>query len=403
MKISLILPVYNVESYLAECLHSLIKQDIDDYEIICIDDKSPDNSIKILEQYRESCSKIKIIRNKKNMGLSTSRNIGLRAARGKYILFVDSDDYIKPNILGKLYERMEKDKLDILYFNKKSFTDNENIVAKKIYNKKFGESEILNGRQMFTKYMLNWSFKSMNAYTQFFRTNFLRDNNLYFYDGLVHEDYLFFFNAAMKAKRVGNMDKVLYYYRVRSDSITGTVTPLRKQSMFVSLMEVVNYWKNNSFSEEENKAIENFCTVLHRGCEEYRIQTNGRDELLLSDSTNKFLYRNIMNSKYVYITEKEWNKVKKAKRVWLYGAGKVANELIRMMVDRGITIQGVLVTADDGTLFYGWKKISIDTVDFTDEDLIIISTAGKYKKEMEQKLKSLHVKKYICAAKKATF
>lgn len=401
MKVSVVIPIYKVEKYLRKCLDSVINQDLDDYEIICVDDKSPDNCLDIIKEYQKKNNKIRLVCNEINVGLSSSRNNGLDVAKGEYILFVDSDDYIKQNCLGFLYNRMKEEQLDILYFNKKSFADDScKLSVKKIYNKRFGEKEITTGIEMFTKFMLDWSFKSMNAYTQFFRLDFLRKNNLRFYDGLVHEDYLFYFLCAMKANRVGNLDRTFYYYRVRDNSITGVVTPQRKQSMFITLSEVINFWKNHEFSVEENIAIENFCTVIQRGCEEYKLKTNGRDELPMSDNADKFLYQHFMNAKYVYITDRDWNRIKKSKRVWIYGAGKVANELVRMIIDRDIVINGILVTSEDNELFYGWKKTIIDDVSFSDDDLIIVATAGKYKKQMVEKLKKIGHKKYICAAKK---
>ena len=93
-KISIIIPVYNVEKYLRECLDSCINQTLADIEIICVDDCSPDNSIKILEEYQAKDYRIKIFRHEKNKNLGAARNTGIQNAIGEYVWFVDSDDYI---------------------------------------------------------------------------------------------------------------------------------------------------------------------------------------------------------------------------------------------------------------------------------------------------------------------
>ena len=102
--VSVIVPVYNVEKYLEECLDSIINQTLEDIEIICVNDGSTDNSLKILKKYAKKDNRIKII-NQKNCGLGCARNSGLNQSQGDYIFFLDSDDYLNPNILEKLYPK----------------------------------------------------------------------------------------------------------------------------------------------------------------------------------------------------------------------------------------------------------------------------------------------------------
>lgn len=106
IKVSIVIPVYNVESYLEECMESVINQSLDDIEIICINDGSTDSSLKILERYESKYNNIIVI-NQENKGLSASRNIGIRKARGKYIYFLDSDDFINIKSMEKCYKVCE--------------------------------------------------------------------------------------------------------------------------------------------------------------------------------------------------------------------------------------------------------------------------------------------------------
>ena len=113
IKISVIVPVYNVENYLIQCLDSIINQTLKDIEIICVDDCSPDNSIEILEEYKNKDNRISIIRHSNNQGLGPARNTGLKHANGEYISFVDSDDYIDKNFLFYLYSTAKKYDSDV--------------------------------------------------------------------------------------------------------------------------------------------------------------------------------------------------------------------------------------------------------------------------------------------------
>ena len=111
-KLSVIIPVYNVENYLRECLDSITSQTVKDIEIICIDDGSTDNSPKILKEYQKKDSRIKII-TKENGGQASARNLGIKKAQGEYIAFIDSDDFIESEMLEKLYTKAKDNNLDI--------------------------------------------------------------------------------------------------------------------------------------------------------------------------------------------------------------------------------------------------------------------------------------------------
>ena len=124
MKLSIIIPIYNVEQYLRKCIDSVLNQDYSDYEIILVDDGSTDGSGAICDEYASpsfvnSLTRSVVIKviHQKNGGLSTARNAGIKAARGTYLCFVDSDDYWEPNVLGGLMEQIERDKLDVLRFD----------------------------------------------------------------------------------------------------------------------------------------------------------------------------------------------------------------------------------------------------------------------------------------------
>ena len=122
VKVSVVIPFYNVEDYFEECISSIVNQTLDDMEIICINDGSADNSLKILEGYANSDNRIKIV-SQENKGASASRNQGIKLSEGEYIYFMDSDDILELNALEELYKFSESNNLDILIFKMMSFND----------------------------------------------------------------------------------------------------------------------------------------------------------------------------------------------------------------------------------------------------------------------------------------
>ena len=131
--VSIIIPVYNTSKYLPECLDSVINQTLKEIEIICIDDCSTDDSWKILQDYEKTDSRIKIFRQEKNMRQGAARNRGLKEASGKYIWFIDSDDFINKEACQLLYDTAEKNNVQILTFNLVSFIDSDDVSGKEAH------------------------------------------------------------------------------------------------------------------------------------------------------------------------------------------------------------------------------------------------------------------------------
>lgn len=208
IKVSIIIPVYNVEKYLARCLDSCVNQDMskNEYEIIIVNDGSPDGSKAIAEQYVEKYSNIKLI-NQENGGLSVARNNGLKVAQGKYVWFVDSDDWIAENCLSEIYEKMESGKLDMLQIGYMEAWDDGTI--------KKSERGFFKGCKTGYEAMKE---KYVPAPAQFtiYKREFLMNHALEFYPGIYHEDAEFKPRALFFAQRFASLNKHVYYYYQRS-------------------------------------------------------------------------------------------------------------------------------------------------------------------------------------------
>ena len=222
MKFSIIIPVYNVERYLSQCLDSVLNQSYDgEYEVICVDDGSTDGSPAILEEYAGKNDKIKIIR-QENRGLGGARNTGLRAARGRYVWFVDSDDWIEQEALATLAKSIGDE--DIVCFNGRRYFEDGTVEIPDS-----GIEEInLTGWEYYGRYALSKrNFHFVCVVLRIYRKEFLLADGLFFEEGIYHEDNLFTPIVCYYAASVRVIPDILYVYRIRQGSITQSINSKR--------------------------------------------------------------------------------------------------------------------------------------------------------------------------------
>ncbi|WP_407454704.1 glycosyltransferase family 2 protein [Methanobrevibacter sp.] len=216
--ISVIIPVYNVENYIKECLYSVMNQTFEDIEIICVNDGSTDNSLNILNEFKRYDSRFTII-SQDNKGLSAARNAGLKVAEGEYIYFLDSDDYIELDALQELHTQVKEKDLDMVLFKTCCFYED----TKENFTNNYFEMNFLN--ELVNEKVFNYTNLNQKVYDlavtmggTFFKHDLISD--LTFPEGLIFEDNPFFIEAILKAKRVFFFEKYLYHKRERRDSIT---------------------------------------------------------------------------------------------------------------------------------------------------------------------------------------
>ena len=175
-KISVIIPVYNVEKYLRECLDSVISQTLAEIEIVCVNDGSKDGSRDILSEYEKKDDRIVVV-DKENGGLSSARNCGLDVAKGKYVYFLDSDDLLNSQeALSELYQKAEENKLDQLFFDAEAFFENEEVKQQNssyitYYERKGDYPDVKCGKDLFCEFQANRDFKP-NVGMQLYRRRF---------------------------------------------------------------------------------------------------------------------------------------------------------------------------------------------------------------------------------------
>ncbi len=231
--VSIIIPVYNVENYLRECIDSAVNQTYQNLEIILVDDGSTDSSGKICDEYLEKDERVTVV-HQKNGGLSRARNRGLEESTGKYIYFLDSDDYISTDAIEKLYRIINTEKTDFVFFDAISFEDSSkgfNIEQRYKRNNSYNSD---NGINILSAMQKNNEYHSA-VYLMFFDRTFLESNNFKFVPDILYEDLVFTYQAYCKAKKVVQCCEALYYRRYRPNSI---MTSSKNYKHFSSIVQV---------------------------------------------------------------------------------------------------------------------------------------------------------------------
>lgn len=233
VKISVIIPVYNVEEFIIECINSLLVQTLKEIEIIVIDDGSIDNSINLVKKICDN--RIKLI-HQSNLGLSEARNTGINVAKGEYILFLDSDDFIiNQNSLTEMYELATKYQSDILVGNAIEYYSDNN--EKPLYRDKNEFFErVMNNRDFLIRFIRTNSLR-IAACFNLYKRDFIEENNLIFKSGLLHEDELFTPSALLKSNRVAIYPKEFYAYRQRQGSIMNSKRNIKRAIDLLTIFE----------------------------------------------------------------------------------------------------------------------------------------------------------------------
>lgn len=208
-KLSVVVPVYNVENYLSKCLDSILKQTLEDIEIICVNDGSTDGSANILQDYKKKDPRI-IVLEQENQGLGAARNTGIRTARGEYIGFVDSDDFIEPTMYEKLYEKACKFQLDIVLTNVNLYyTDSGTSACFRDWN----FYQAMSKSDYFTAMEHPHIFQFIGVWDRIYRRKFLEEHSLLNPVNRIYEDVLFTVQTCIHAKKISIVNECLYYYR----------------------------------------------------------------------------------------------------------------------------------------------------------------------------------------------
>ena len=253
MKVTIVVPIYNVSAYIERCWESLVKQTYKDLEILFIDDCGTDDSVEKLQKLIDTHPGIycKILHHNHNRGLSAARNTGLMAATGDYVYFLDSDDDITEDCIERLVAPVMNDEIDIV-------VGNYRVVGGKAHSPLLLDSGLLDSsKEVLASYAAGKWY--VMAWNKLCRRDFLIDNNLFFREGLIHEDVLWTFQVACKAQSLYVCNDVTYNYNVRGASIMTSMSIERDLRVYLDVFDaIVDFVRSEQreFGVEEYRIIE---------------------------------------------------------------------------------------------------------------------------------------------------
>lgn len=421
IKFTAIVPVYNVENYLEECLNSIQNQIEKFNEVILINDGSTDNSLAICQKYCKKYNYFKLI-NQKNQGQSKARNEGIYQSIGDYVVFIDSDDYIDDKLVYILKSEIEKHDVDVLFYSAKIQYDIEHKMSSNSY---FRKKDLCGKTRTGLEFLID-SFKDnyiVSPCLAAYKRELIIKKEIYFPEGIFYEDNVFLLNVYMLAQKVTSIADELYIRRIRTGSTTISKISLKKcKDMIQAVMlqwnilyhyqykykylepyflrkfvakSMVNLIQMLDEVEEEdlltekrnnltelffkywynlfNEKTKDWCEsgILYYFCKEYERKNNSQEILYIVENSEKRLYAQL----------KKWLQdipfFKQNKTIAIYGIGKHTESLINLYERIYGIIQSniyfVITKNEDINQYYGKKVVSCSEI-AEDTDYVVISS-----------------------------
>lgn len=423
-KISVLVPVYNVEKYLEECIDSIRSQTFEEIEIICINDGSKDSSLEILKKYACMDSRVKII-DKPNTGYGNSMNLGLKAASGKYVAIVESDDYIDKDMMENLYNVAEKTNSEVVRSNFYYYTDIRKDEFCE-YSKKCTYNKIINPTN---EPYLFWN--GTWVWTSLYRRDFLLENNIWFNEtpGAAYQDIAFTLKVLACAEKFYLLKEAYLHYRV--DNMNASVQSREKVNCafdefqelwrflderpnirdrvayFIPNFMIQNYhYHYNRISDKFKmsfleKALQSVKWLRERNfikCD-YLVDCDIKTDVFLKCHKDAMFSTKVDLQKRRFIREGFWSTVSKYKKIDLFGNGKVAREVNAILKKNGYDVCNVFVSreCDCEVLLEGKKAQNIPSNFSVDEDTLLLISIGENNglKEVLEKLGDKNIERII--------
>ena len=395
--ISVIVTVYNLETYVGSCLDSILGQTGVDFEVICVDDASTDASLPILEEYRQRDSRVKIVRNTNNMGLASARNKGYRCAEGEYLYNIDGDDMLKKGALLRMYSCAKEHDLDLLGFSAKSFSEGDEFSGfyeEDEYVRKHDYPAVYHGGELFALLMKNGDRVTSNRVFYLYKREYFLRNQLFDEEGLRYADDSMFFYY-MTAQRAMCIPDQLYLRRYRRGSMV--TSPMKKrylESMVVLFCAEMGRWRKLEFDAEVNCQIEAYFDLRLKEINEFYVrfqQDDAKETYLQEHPADEYFYKRFIRQEPLHamsISQNCLDRIRRADRVVLYGAGAIAVEVAKALEYHSIVNYLVAVTEpeDSRQTFRGRQINNIKTYAGKDKTLILVAVSEKYRKEIEEVL-----------------
>lgn len=402
IKVSVIVPIFNAEAFLITCLESLSRQSLQEIEIICVEDCSSDRSLDIIQGYQKKDSRLRIIINKENIGAAESRNIGLQAARGEYIQFMDADDYLELNALESLYVEAQNHNVDMCYLGMQLVLDNlsEQCVVQKGIQGSY--PEVYSGVELLRLLIERDEF-FLYLCSVFYKTSFIKEKKLYFKNLVIGEGGDFILRALCQADRVIVCRNEYYHYRIHDSSTTHRENA-RKELLFGQIVQYIDVLQIFAQQQKEEvlavflqKQYKKMAGGILNLTETDKQQISNRLQIPFSKHIFNMLGQE--NNKYGIVFQKETIlRVQKKKTVIIYGAGYASREIVDLLQQYAVEIIGFAVTKRDReqTCMYGHHVYEIrELVSHNKHSIVLVAANKKYNHEIGKILENYGFYDYI--------
>jgi len=387
IKVSVVVPVYNVQVYLKQCIESILAQSLQEIEVICVNDGSTDNSLKILKEFESDSHKVFVI-NQNNQGAGPARNHGIDIAHGKYIAFIDPDDYYDSNrALETLYLFAEQNNARICCGNMKN-TANEYI------RKRFTKNE----NKVFT------DLKNCGAhFCNIYNLEFLRRNKIYYPDYRRFQDPPFLTKAMITAKEFFAVNIDVYVYRMNHKKLYYSEDVLI--NVISGINDILNIVKENNFSIEFPIQVleENRNSILRHSIDRTQKVEDALKELNKTISKvlgERFIITQNEITKYQEVCENIYEAIKNKEPIVVYGAGEVGKKAVQMMDSMDGNIVGIAVSdMKKNPRLLG--RHAVNPIKYysssCDQTVVMLSVGQAYQREILENICSYGFKNiYIC-------
>lgn len=399
---SVIIPVYNTERYLRECLDSVLSQEMDAVQIVCVNDGSTDGSLSVLEEYQAKDERVIII-SQENQGLAGARNAGIKNADGKYILFLDSDDMLYWGALSEISQQLKQTEVEILLYDADCLYEREKTkdddYKDDYYHRKKSYGGPMTGQAMFVEQVENDDLCDSACLLAINRTWLLK-KGLFFKEGMLYEDCLFVFQCFMMAEKMLHINRPLMIYRVREGSIM-TSRPVYKniKSRLICYYELLGYALENSLQPEVSAAVAKYAGMVMRHLKDMdrRVTVEERKktadfspiEDFLAESMEIGLYSaRSVATRMPLLGLRE--RVREAEDVVIYGAGKVGTLVYRFLKRHELSdkVKAFAVTdGADGREIDGIPVVNLNDSRLGGGALLLVSAGLRFQWDMLQAAK----------------
>lgn len=392
VEVSIIVPVYNEEKYIKRCINSIMLQQLDSFEIVIVDDCSTDGTCLIVEELAQKHKQIVFFRNDRNYGAGYTKNRALSLCRGKYVCFVDSDDFLFGNSLNQVYKLAEKEGTDDIFYQSKlideekvsleNSTDNDctDIIIENIFEAGIGYLE-----EMITRRKL-----TVSAWHHFFKREVLTPE-IRFYENSINDDFAFAILLLLRVGKTAIVKNEMYVYMQRKKGNITSVAKTRSLVMetYIHAIELRKILVSKCIKGDLADELFIYMLVIllndyykkREICEsEYREVL----ELINRDNVKNLFDKAEKQSQYGIVNPQKLKQLSNYSKVYIYGSGNYGIDLYRILDQSGIRVEAFLETNPVKNIKYNVPVFKFSESEFNENSAVIVAVSERYREEVLQ-------------------